>query len=123
MLFRSASTYHNTVEGWYLMLPDAWEGKLSVRQVIGVDERGTVFSFRDSARDTPVDFLGVYTITGSSREYKAVRSGRFVLKRQSGTIYAAVLFEEGADWSGAINQEELNQRFRLITREWTAGVN
>ena len=75
------------------------------------------------AGETPEDFLGIYTITGSSREYKAVRSNRFVLKRQSGTIYSAVFFGEGTDWSGTINQEELNQRFRLITREWTAGVN
>ena len=119
----AASTYHNTAEGWYLMLPDTWEGQLAVRQVIGVDERGTIFSRRRGAGETPEDFLGIYTITGSSREYKAVRNNRFVLKRQSSTIYSAVFFGEGTDWSGTINQEELNQRFRLITREWTAGVN
>ena len=119
----AASTYHNTAEGWYLMLPESWDGKLAVRQVIGVDERGTIFSCRSGNGEEPLDFLGIYTITGSSREYKAVRNSRFVLKRQASTIYAAVFFEDGADWEQTIDQEELNQRFRLIAREWTAGVN
>ena len=119
----AASTYHNTAEGWYLMLPETWDGKLAVRQVIGVDERGTIFSCRSGNGEEPLDFLGIYTITGSSREYKAVRNSRFVLKRQASTIYAAVFFEDGADWEQTIDQEELNQRFRLIAREWTAGVN
>jgi len=116
-----ASTYHNTAEGWYLMLPDAWDGKLCVRQTAGSEERGTIFSYRASAGEKPVDVLGIYTITGSSREYKAVRNNRFVLKRQANTVYSAVFFEEGAE--RAPDQEELNQRFRLILREWSPGVN
>lgn len=115
------STYHNTAEGWYLLLPDSWDGQIAVRQVTGVDERGTVFSYLKD--DVPVDFMGIYTITGSSREYKAVRNGRFVLKRQGNTVYAAVFYEGEKDWADGIDQEELNQRFRLIVKEWAAGVN
>jgi len=117
------STYHNATEGWYFMLPDSWENEIAVRQVSTADERATIFSvFREDADDY-VDMMGIYTITGSNREYKAVRNGRFVLKRQADTIYSAVFFPENEQWSNAIDQDGLNQRFRLIVKEWDPAVN
>ena len=117
------STYHNISEGWYLVLPEAWDEQIAVRQVSGPDERGVVFSAVSSDGWTFQDFLGIYTITGSSREYKAARNGRFVLKREVDTIYAAAFLEGNEGWQYAIDQEELNQRFRLIIREWDPGEN
>ena len=117
------STYHNVNEGWYLMLPEDWEDRIAVRQVTGADERGTLFSVYDRDAGDYVDMLGIYTITGSSREYNAVRNDRFVLKRQADTIYSAVFYPGNEQWEYAIDQEELNQRFRLIIREWDFGVN
>ena len=117
------STYHNVAEGWYLILPDAWDGRITVRQVTGSDERGTIFSVRDATTGEYVDFLGIYTVTGSNREYKATRNNHFVLMRQADTIYSAVFYTDNNDWSGAIDQEELNQRFRLIVQEWASGAN
>ena len=80
----------------------------------------SVFS---AGQETYQDFLGIYTITGSSREYKATRNNRFVLKRQVDTIYAAAFLNGNEAWQYAIDQEELNQRFRLIIREWDSGEN
>ena len=117
------ATYHNTAEGWYVVLPDAWDGKIAVRQSSALDERGTVFSMFDRDADDYVDIMGIYTITGSSREYKAVRNDRFVLKRQADTVYSAVFFPGNEQWKHAIDQEELNQRFRLIVKEWDIAVN
>lgn len=119
----AASTYHNTTEGWYLILPDAWEGQIALRQIVGTEERETIFSYFDAASQSYVDFLGIYAITGGSREYKAASNGRFVLKRQADTIYSAVFYPEGENWRGIIDQEELNQRFRLMVKEWVSGVN
>ncbi len=116
------STYHNINEGWYLILPDQWDGQIAVRQESGSDERGTVFSAR-SSDGTYRDVMGIYTITGNSREYKATRDDRFVLKREVGTIYSGVFFDYNDSWRYAISQEEVNQGFRLIAKEWTASDN
>lgn len=116
------STYHNINEGWYLILPDQWDGQIAVRQESGSDERGTIFSAR-SSDGTYRDVMGIYTITGNSREYKATRDDRFVLKREVGTIYSGVFFNYNDSWRYAISQEEVNQGFRLIAKEWTASDN
>ena len=116
------STYHNINEGWYLILPDQWDGQIAVRQESGSDERGTIFSAR-SSDGTYRDVMGIYTITGNSREYKATRDDRFVLKREVGTIYSGVFFDYNDSWRYAISQEEVNQGFRLIAKEWTASDN
>ena len=116
------STYHNINEGWYLILPDQWDGQIAVRQESGSDERGTIFSAR-SSDGTYRDVMGIYTITGNSREYKATRDDRFVLKREVGTIYSGVFFDYNDSWRYAISQEEVTQGFRLIAKEWTASDN
>ena len=115
-------TYHNVAESWYLELPESWDGRIAVRQISGTDEKETVFSIRED-ENTYTDFLSIYTLTGNRREYQATRSGRFILKRQVSTIYSASFSEEGQGWRHAIDQEELSQRFHLITREWATGEN
>ena len=119
----AATTYHNNSDGWYLLLPESWDRRIAVRQVYSTDERGLIFSILGQDDESFQDFLGIYTITGSSREYKATRNNRFVLKRQVDTIYAAAFLNGNEDWQYAIDQEELNQRFRLIIREWDSGEN
>ena len=116
------STYHNINEGWYLLLPDQWEGQIAVRQELDSDERATIFSAR-TGDGSYEDVMAIYTITGNSREYKATRDGRFVLKREVGTIYSGIFFDYNDSWRHAISQEELNQNFRLIAKEWSAGEN
>lgn len=117
------STYHNMSEGWYLMLPEDWEEEIAVRQTSTTDERGTIFSVFDRDSDDYIDVLGIYTVTGGNREYRAVRNDRFVLKRQADAVYAAVFFPGNEQWKYAIDQEELNQRFRLVIKEWDIAVN
>ena len=119
----AATTYHNNSDGWYLLLPEEWDRRIAVRQFYGTDERGIVFSVIGEDETSFQDFLGIYTITGSSREYKATRNNRFVLKREVDTIYAAAFLDGNDGWQYAIDQEELNQRFRLIVREWDLEEN
>ena len=61
--------------------------------------------------------------SGSNREYKAARNNRFVLKRQVDTIYTAAFLDGNDGWQYAISQENLNERFHLIIREWDPGEN
>lgn len=119
----AVSTYHNTSDGWYLLLPETWDGRIAVRQFYGTDERGIVFSILGDEEATFQDFLGIYTITGRSRELKATRNNRFVLKREVDTVYAAAFLDGNEGWRYAIDQEELTQRFRLIIQEWDPGEN
>lgn len=116
------TTYHNVGEGWYLELPESWDGRIAVRQAGGSDEKETVFSLKNSD-GTYADFLAIYALTGNSREYRATRNGRFILKRQVSTIYAGTFLAGNEGWRYAIDQEELSQRFHLITREWATGEN
>ena len=119
----AVTTYHNNDEGWYLLLPEEWDDLIAVRQSYGPDERGVIFSVIGPEEGSFQDFLGIYTITGSSREIKATRNNRFVLKRQMDTIYAAAFLDGNSTWQYAIDQEALNQRFRLIVAEWVPSEN
>ena len=119
----AVTTYHNNSDGWYLLLPKDWDRRIAVRQAYGSDERSIVFSVIGQDGISFQDFLEISTITGSSREYKAARNNRFVLKREVDTIYAAAFLDGNEGWPYAIDQEELNQRFRLIVREWDSGDN
>ncbi len=110
-------TYHDLADGWYMVLPDAWLGRISVtRWQSGSNEVTVTFSINNSD-GSRTDFLNLYTITGSGREYR-IRGNRFVLRRQTETIYAAELLDANGSWQYGLTQEELRAGFNLITAEW-----
>ena len=112
------STYHDTDDGWYLVMPDGWKGKIQIsRTQSGVDEMAVTFSIRSSPT-SPQDFLRIYTITGNNREIRAVRGSRFILSRQAETIYAAELLNANAGWEFGISESDLRAAFNLIVKEW-----
>ncbi|MEG2176304.1 MAG: VCBS repeat-containing protein [Oscillibacter sp.] len=116
------STYHDTEEGWYLQLPDAWRDKLLVsRHFTGGDEVSVTFSLRDGRTAQPKEILTIYTITGDNRDIKAVRDGRVILSRQTETIFAAKLLN--ANMGNGMTEDELRTAFHLITNEWMTGEN
>ena len=110
-------TYHDLADGWYLVLPDTWLGRISVTRWQSATNEITV-TFSINERDgTKTDFLNIYTITGSGREYR-VRGNRFVLRRQTETIFAAELLTANEEWQYGMTQDELRSSFNLITTEW-----
>lgn len=116
------TTCHNLDDGWYLTLPDAWRGKiLTDRSQSDAGETAVTFSIRGSGNGEPRDFLRIYTITGSGRTVSAVRGNRFILSRQSETIYSAELLSANAEWDLGITEDELCGCFHLITGDWTSG--
>ncbi|MEG1917733.1 MAG: VCBS repeat-containing protein [Oscillospiraceae bacterium] len=115
-------TYHDVEDGWYLTLPEEWDGRILVtRGETGAEENCVTFFIRGEGKEPARTFLKIYTITGDSREYKAVRGTRFVLSRQTETIFAAELLPAGAAWRYRLTEEELLDSFHLILNEWTAG--
>ena len=118
------STYHNMEDGWYLQLPKEWQGRVMVSRSVGLDEAVVTFSILgENVGDPAQEFLKITTLTGSSREIKATRGGRIILRRQVERIFTAELLEANATWEYGLTEDEIQTAFNLITTEWIAGDN
>jgi hypothetical protein len=60
--------------------------------------------------------MAIYTLTGENRESRANLTGRFLIRRQTGVIYAAELLE-GAELY-AMDQALLRNSFNMTVNEW-----
>ena len=81
------TTYHNSRDGWYFVLPEAWSGKvtLSRSDLAGGGERAVIFSYWEGSADTaPVPFLVIYKLTGDNRVMRANMADRFLLPNTRG---------------------------------------
>jgi hypothetical protein len=141
----SMSTYHNYSDGWYLILPDAWRGGITVRRADAVyGERIMVFSFVDgeqsevsattngatngatsatsNASGGAVDFLKIYTLSGENREERARLPGRFRLLEEGDKIYAAELYPIVQQRPDAPDEIAVKESFRRIYSDWLMGA-
>ena len=112
-------TYHCTVDGWYLTLPDGWERQVTAARDDSLSSRGeraVVFYHRSGGEYQP--FLTVYRLTGNNRQARANLTGRVTLASDSSTIYCASL--DPSVWGGGISEADLKQRFKTIPAEWSA---
>lgn len=121
------TTYHNEQDGWYFVLPDEWEGKLTLTRSdrAGGGERAVIFSYWEGNEAVePVPFLAIYQLNGDNKELRAKLTGRFRLQPvgedESETIYAARLYTDG--WDCGLTEDEVKERFHLILTELTAGA-
>ena len=112
-------TYHSMEDGWYLRLPESWMNRVWISRTAATDEAAVTFYFLNNGRVEP--FLQITAITGSDRESRAVHGGRFLLNRQSETIYTAELLDGGTAWQYGMTADEVRQAFGLIASEWSAG--
>ena len=114
---RVMTTYHNTVDGWYLVIPDSWKDKILISrndQVIGQKE--VVFSYWRGGENPPVPFLSIYRLTGTNRAVSSTRYGRFVLYDEGTVIYSAKFYEN--KWNCGIDQSGLIDYFNRIQSSW-----
>lgn len=121
------TTYHDTQNGWYMVLPDSW-GKslvLSRADLPGGSERSvTFFRWEGGEEAEPQPFLTIYKLTGSNRVRRAQMAGRFVVfpaeglegAAEANTIYAAE-FKDG--WDCGLTEDEVRERFKLIKTDWS----
>jgi len=116
-------TYHNLEDSWYFRLPDGWLNGIWISRSVVSDEAITTFYILEEDGLVTTPFLRISTITGTNREIKAVRGSRFVLSRQSETIYTAELLEANESWEHGVTPDEVRAAFSLITKEWVAGDN
>lgn len=113
------STYHCYSDGWYLVLPERLSSsELTVRREDTVyGERAVVLSRYDPDSGSVADLVTIYTLTGENRHDRAEVGGRFVLRQDSTTVYAAKL-AAGSD----LSREELEDLFNIIYSEWHTGA-
>lgn len=108
-------TFHNFVGGWYLLLDDAWAGRVSVEQ------SNDIFTFYvwDESYQSATELFTIYVFTGSNRDEEAVKDGRFALYRAEGVAYSAKLQPDASQYN--ITKDRLTQNFRLIRQDWKTG--
>lgn len=122
-------TFHNRTDGWYLVLPKAWEQGLAVdRRDTAIGERTIVFSLLISERAEPVDLLFIYAITGDNKLERSRLPRRFMLKTgqeqnvRRDAIFAARLIELPPELAAyKITEEDIMESFRFIQTEWLPG--
>jgi hypothetical protein len=116
------STYHNNSDGWYMILPSEWRGKVSMRRVDSPGERTLVFSRWNGNFDNRDDFLAVYMLTGENRASRAAKENRFRLRTEDDVIYAAEFFDGNFKWQTPMTESDAIDSFRLIYSEWLIGT-
>lgn len=114
-------TYHNLEDGWYFRLPESWLNRIWVNRTTVQDESVVTFYALDEDGTETHPFLRIAATTGSNREMRAVRGERFLLSRQSETIYTAELLPANEEWQYSITADEVRQAFSLIVTEWASG--
>ena len=117
------TTYHNSSDGWYLVLPDEWGDDITLRREDSVSgERAVIFSVWRGENLPPEDFLIIYALSGENREDKAKRDGRFILLTEDEVIYAAELIISDGAWRYMVDTQYVKDNFSLIYSEWVTGL-
>ena len=114
------TTYHNVSDGWYLEIPDSWDGKITISRndsLSGSGQRQVIFSLWQGEDQESVPFLSVYKLTGSNRSARAQEDGRFILREEGEVIYAAKFFD--CPWDCGLDENDLiMQYFQTIQTSW-----
>lgn len=111
-------TCHDRTDGWYLLLPEEWWGRVTAsRTDPSAYESSVVFFWEDGGERR--EFLRIYTFSGENRELSAGRNGRFRLNTQQHTVYAGEL-PETAPEEPALDEETVRSLFSLIVTEWVS---
>lgn len=115
------TTFHSYDDGWYLILPESWQGLVTAARrdySSTISERAVSFYYLEDETAEPEEFLTVYRLTGTNRAHRAAIDGRFVLFESSDVIYAAKFRDIG--WDCGLDSSDLLERFNRIKIDWSA---
>ena len=115
------TTYYNDRDGWYFILPESWEGQITVsRSDVAGGERAVIFShWEEGSDESPQAFLAIYALSGDNRYMRANLTGRFRLTPAGAgddVIYAARLIQSG--WDCGLDEAGVQANFALIPSGW-----
>lgn len=105
-------TFHNFVEGWYIVLNSDWIDRFAA------EKDGNVYTFYmwNNSYGTAVPVFCLYAFTGRDRDILAAEQNRFALYRGEDIVFAAKL-ESGSAIYG-ITESYLQANFHLIHQNW-----
>lgn len=101
-------TYHNFVNGWYLMLDSTWAQQVTVTQ----DSTGYSFYLWDLAKENAIRVLEVQMLYDQDEISQAMESGAILLYQGESSAYVGVLTSDAAQFG--LTQEWLRGSFYLI---------
>ena len=110
------TTYHNFDDGWYFILPDWWENKITVSQYSTIGEKATAFSLWTGEDQEPQTFLTIYKLTGPNRYTRSRMGDRFTLTADENTIYSAELKTDA--WDCGLDAAGVQELFKQSTTDW-----
>lgn len=112
------TTFHNVADSWYFIIPNHWQGQISVSRDDSVQgQRTVIFSRWNEAGSPPSPFLAIYQLTGPNRYTRAALPDRFELGGDSVTLYAASLMDD--TWDCGLEQQDIIQSFHQIISPWS----
>jgi len=118
----SLTTYHNTFDEWFLILPDDWRENISVRREDSIPgERTIIFSYHDGASGAYEDFLKMFRLSGDNAVERATTGGRELLTIAGASTYAFELVAPPDSFGLTFNSAVIRENFRLIYSDWLAG--
>lgn len=105
-------TYHNFSGLWYMTLPEAWEGNITIRQEEASD-RSLVIFCRLTEED-PEPFLTIYTLKGAEGQAFVEEEQLTLITSDNDRIIAVGLDPNAENWDGTITATEAAERFHMI---------
>ena len=118
----SLTTYHNTFDEWFLILPADWQENISVRREDSIPgERTIIFSYYDSVTGEHEDFLKVFRLSGENAIERATIGDRELLTTAGASTYAFEIVAPPDSFGLTFNDAVIRENFRLIYSDWLAG--
>ncbi|MCC8183076.1 MAG: hypothetical protein LIO45_08940 [Clostridiales bacterium] len=140
----ACSTYYNSSDGWYLILPEEWNGEIALERsdyslgetversiqfyvLTPVDEDGGKILQRDENTGTAVlsngtaaRFMTISQNPGADREERAVLGERSLLDTGSEDAAYSVEFYETEDGFCDWTEEDVLENLHIITTDWSS---
>ncbi len=114
------TTYHNYSGGWFVELPQAWEGRIAITyDQVSEGVRGYTFRQWEGYGQEAEPIFTLYTFTGEDRNEEAAADGRFPVAERGDVTYAASLGT--APWAADLTEEDLAALFHFIQIDWNSG--
>ena len=119
---RRLTTYHNNFDEWYLILPNDWREKVSVRREDSIaGERTIIFSYFEDETKPHEDFLKIFKLSGGNAISRATSGNRVLLITEGTSTYAFELTAAPNSFGLTFNETVIKENFRLIYSDWLVG--
>lgn len=114
---KKQTTYQDFGENWYLTLPEAWDGKLTIKAADVSTTVSLVSFYRKESGMAPEEILTIYTLQGAGRKAYAEEQALTILFSDSETIYAVALNAEAEPWEGTVSMAQVSEMFRFSDQQ------